>query len=64
MADRTTLIIAHRLSTVRRVDRIVVFEAGRIVEQGSHTALMLKREGAYRRLYEMQAHHESDLLSA
>ena len=36
MAGRTTLVIAHRLSTVRKVDRILVFERGRIVEQGTH----------------------------
>ena len=38
MAGRTTLVIAHRLSTVRKVDRILVFERGRIVEQGTHEA--------------------------
>lgn len=44
--DRTSFIIAHRLSTVRDADRIVVVEAGRIVEQGSHTELLARR-GAY-----------------
>lgn len=53
MAGRTTLVIAHRLSTVRRADRIVVMQAGRIVEDGTHAEL-LEREGLYRRLYEMQ----------
>jgi ATP-binding cassette, subfamily B, bacterial MsbA len=51
MRDRTTLVIAHRLSTVRHADRIVVMEAGEIVEIGSHTDLM-QRGGAYARLYE------------
>jgi ABC-type multidrug transport system fused ATPase/permease subunit len=47
--DRTSFIIAHRLSTIRDADRIVVVEAGRIVEQGSHTELM-DRRGAYYRM--------------
>ncbi|HEV2904646.1 MAG TPA: ABC transporter ATP-binding protein, partial [Pyrinomonadaceae bacterium] len=51
--DRTTIVIAHRLSTVRRADNIVVMEAGRIIEQGTHKDL-LARGGQYQRLYEMQ----------
>jgi len=50
---RTTLIIAHRLSTVRSADKIVVIDAGRIVDTGTHEELM-GREGLYRKLYEMQ----------
>jgi subfamily B ATP-binding cassette protein MsbA len=53
MRDRTSLVIAHRLATVRRADRIVVLDGGRIVEQGSHDAL-LTRGGHYARLYELQ----------
>jgi len=53
MAGKTTLVIAHRLSTVRRADRIVVMERGRIVDEGTHGEL-LERGGLYRRLYEMQ----------
>jgi subfamily B ATP-binding cassette protein MsbA len=53
MRGKTTLVIAHRLSTVRRADRIVVLDAGRIVDQGTHAEL-LARGGLYRRLYEMQ----------
>ncbi len=52
-ARRTTLVIAHRLSTVRRADRIVVLDEGRVVEAGSHEAL-LAAGGLYRRLYERQ----------
>lgn len=53
MADRTAFVIAHRLSTVRRADRILVVEHGRIVEQGSHSEL-LAMGGLYHRLYELQ----------
>jgi subfamily B ATP-binding cassette protein MsbA len=53
MQGRTTLVIAHRLSTVMRADRIVVVEAGQIVEEGSHKELMALG-GTYRRLYDLQ----------
>jgi ATP-binding cassette subfamily B protein len=53
MAGRTVLVIAHRLSTVQEADRILVLEAGRIVEQGDHDALMA-RGGRYRELCERQ----------
>ncbi len=53
MENRTTLIIAHRLSTVRNADMIVVLEDGRIAEKGSHEAL-LKRGGVYHNLYNLQ----------
>ena len=62
--DRTTIVIAHRLSTVRRADNIVVMEAGRIIEQGTHKDL-LARGGQYQRLYEMQfADEEEQLVSS
>jgi len=53
MSGKTTLVIAHRLSTVRKADRIVVMEAGRIAEQGTHAEL-IAAGGLYRRLYDMQ----------
>jgi ATP-binding cassette, subfamily B, bacterial MsbA len=53
MTGRTVFVIAHRLSTVRRADRIIVLEHGRIADQGSHEDL-LSRLGTYRRLYELQ----------
>ncbi len=54
MEGRTTFIIAHRLSTVREVDTILVLKEGNIVERGSHTALMNIDGGIYRSLYELQ----------
>jgi ABC-type multidrug transport system fused ATPase/permease subunit len=53
MANRTTLVIAHRLSTVRRADRIAVIVRGRIVEEGTHTALMTLG-GEYSKLHGIQ----------
>jgi subfamily B ATP-binding cassette protein MsbA len=58
MAGRTTIVIAHRLSTVRRANRIIVMDAGCIAEMGTHQEL-LSRDGIYRRLYELQFADES-----
>ena len=56
LEGRTALIIAHRLSTVRDADRIIVLDHGKIVEQGTHDALM-KRKGVYYGLYKLQFEH-------
>ena len=53
MRDKTSIIIAHRLSTVRKADKIVVMERGQIVETGTHNQL-LEKGGVYRKLYELQ----------
>jgi ATP-binding cassette subfamily B protein len=53
-ADRTTLVIAHRLSTIVEADQILVMEHGRIIERGTH-AQLLAREGAYARMWALQA---------
>jgi len=53
MEGRTSLVIAHRLSTVRNADRIIVLEGGKIVEEGDHDAL-LKQNGVYAELYSLQ----------
>jgi subfamily B ATP-binding cassette protein MsbA len=53
MSGRTVLVIAHRLSTVRRADRIVVIESGTIADEGTHEDLV-SRLGTYKRLYDLQ----------
>jgi ATP-binding cassette subfamily B protein len=55
MKGRTSIVIAHRLSTVRSLDRILVFDRGEIVEQGTHAALSVRVGGIYRGLFELQA---------
>ncbi|MFL6813039.1 MAG: ABC transporter ATP-binding protein [Bradyrhizobium sp.] len=54
MKGRTSIVIAHRLSTVRSLDRILVFDRGEIVEQGTHAALSVRAGGVYRGLFELQ----------
>jgi ATP-binding cassette, subfamily B, bacterial MsbA len=53
MKNRTTLVVAHRLSTIEHADRIIVLEAGRIVEEGCHAEL-LEKNAAYANFYRMQ----------
>jgi subfamily B ATP-binding cassette protein HlyB/CyaB len=53
-ANRTVIVIAHRLSAVRESDRILVLENGRLVEQGAHHELLDRDDGVYARLHRMQ----------
>jgi ATP-binding cassette subfamily B protein len=55
MEGRTVLIVAHRLSTVVGLDRILVFEHGQIVEDGTHAQLVQQEGGLYQRLYNLQS---------
>lgn len=54
MSGKTTFIIAHRLSTVRKANKILVFKEGQLIESGTHNELIQIRDGEYRRLYELQ----------
>ena len=54
MQNRTSIVIAHRLSTVRHADEIIVLQKGTIAERGTHEILMQKESGLYKRLIEMQ----------
>ena len=58
MAERTAIIIAHRLSTVRSADRIIVLRQGRIIEEGDHHKLMAQG-GHYAELYDTYFRHQS-----
>ena len=53
-AGRTTIVVAHRLSTIQRLDRILVFDHGRVVEDGTHAQLLVRPDGVYRKLLEVQ----------
>lgn len=55
---RTSIVIAHRLATVKKADKIIVMDAGKIVEQGTHQELLKKENGYYKNLYEVQFLHE------
>ncbi len=62
MKGRTSFVVAHRLSTIRRADRIIVIEGGKITEQGTHAEL-LRTRGHYYRLYTQQFRHELEVQS-
>ncbi len=64
MKGRTTVVVAHRLSTIRNADRIVVIDHGRVVEEGSHAALMKRAGGLYSRLYRLGGGDPEELLDA
>ena len=55
MEGRSTLVVAHRLSTVRALDRLLVMDHGRVIEEGNHETLIRRPGGVYRRLFERQA---------
>ena len=59
MQQRTTLVVAHRLSTIEQADKIVVMHEGRLVEQGKHAELLAKG-GRYADLYRMQFHEQQE----
>ncbi len=63
LKGRTSLVIAHRLSTVRSVDRILVLHHGRLVEEGSHRELLARPDGIYRRLVEAQLRRNGTMRS-
>jgi subfamily B ATP-binding cassette protein MsbA len=51
---RTSIVIAHRLATIKKADKIIVMDAGEIVEMGTHNELLEKENGYYKNLYEVQ----------
>jgi ATP-binding cassette subfamily B protein len=61
MEGRTTFVIAHRIQSVMNADLIVVLDQGRIVQKGTHAELMADPDGAYRRIYELQAQIEEEV---
>ena len=62
MEGRTTFAIAHRLSTLRDADQIVVLDDGKVVEAGTHEELLARDDGAYGKLFKAQADVAADML--
>ncbi len=58
MQNRTSFVIAHRLSTIRNADRIIVLDAGKIVQEGRHVELLKQKNGLYKKLHDMQFAHQ------
>jgi subfamily B ATP-binding cassette protein MsbA len=59
---RTSIVIAHRLATVKKANKILVMDAGKIVEMGTHQELLQKENGYYKKLYEVQFMEEEETL--
>jgi subfamily B ATP-binding cassette protein MsbA len=59
--DRTSIVIAHRLATIKNADKILVMDKGKIVETGTHSELLKKENGYYKNLYEAQFQHEEEV---
>ena len=55
MQDKTVIVVAHRLSTIQKMDRIIVIDNGKIIEQGSHLELLANTGSLYKKLWELQA---------
>ena len=55
MKNKTVIVIAHRLSTIMKMDRIIVMDTGKIIEEGSHKELLLKKDGIYKKLRNIQS---------
>ena len=63
MGRKTTFVIAHRLSTVKRADQVLVMERGRIVQRGKHETL-IRQDGPYQQIYEVQMRDQEEYSAA
>ena len=61
--NRTSIIIAHRLSTIMKADNIIVMDKGKIIEQGTHSSLIVNKDGFYKKLYDAQLKKEGSLIT-
>ncbi|KAJ4846320.1 ATP-binding cassette sub- B member 10, mitochondrial [Turnera subulata] len=59
MRNRTTIMVAHRLSTIKNADEISVIQDGKIIEQGTHSSLIENKDGAYFKLVNLQQHQQA-----